>query len=338
MKLLGKSPSQQRKSLMDELPYYSDGSFKNIDFTPNFSEEFKMGKVLRNMLFPKVSNLIPAHPVPNIRTDLNQLPNDALVWFGHSSYLLKLANRYILVDPVFSGSASPLLGSVKAFDGSNIYSVEDMPQIDLLLITHDHYDHLDYKTIKALKNKVNKVVCGIGVGEHLEYWGYDASSITELVWHQSASFFDELNLTATPVRHFSGRTFKRNNTLFCSYVLQYQGKKIFIGGDSGYGSHFKDIGANYGPFDFGILECGQYNTMWKEIHALPDDWNNIVDELKLKQVMPVHFGKFKLAMHPWNEPVDLFYQQMTDKKLPVFTPKIGECVSYLELPNTQRWW
>src|SRR5690606_13003150 len=159
--------------------------------------------------------------------------------FGHSSYYFTLDGKRYLVDPVLSKNASPVPGSNKAFKGTDIYRPEDMPEIDYLIITHDHFDHLDYPTIKAIKDKGGQVVCGLGVGAHLEHWGYNVHKIKELDWYEEKQLAHGINITATPARHFSGRTFKRNTSLFCSYVLESGTHKIFIGGDSGYDKHFK---------------------------------------------------------------------------------------------------
>src|SRR5690606_27560265 len=153
-------------------------------------------------------------------TDLINLPKDqnALVWFGHSSYFIQIDGKRILVDPVFSGNASPLPGTMKSFKGSDIYTVDDIPQIDYLFITHDHWDHLDYETILALKPKLNKIVCGLGVGSHLRYWGF-GNEIFETDWFDKTQLDDGFNIITTPARHFSGRTFKRNQSLWVSFVL-----------------------------------------------------------------------------------------------------------------------
>lgn len=223
------------------------------------------------------------------------------------------------------------------FEKHNLHHLSDN-SLDYLIISHDHYDHLDYKTVVALQPKVGQVVCGLGVGEHLEYWGYNPQQINELDWHQQVQLNHGVRIRATPARHFSGRGFSRNNTLFCSYVLSSAQQKIFIGGDSGYGSHFNEIGEQYGPFDFGVLECGQYNVMWKEIHTLPHEWTKVISELRLKSVMPVHFGKFKLALHDWNEPIKRFTEEIAQLTIPSFTPVIGSILHWDKSPLHNQWW
>ena len=334
----GKQPSGARLARIQQSPNFKNNRFENIDFTPNMSEEFSASKLLKSYISPIAKEPTPINGVPFEKNNLHQLLDNSLVWFGHSSYLLKFEGLTFLIDPVFSGSASPFSFNIKSFKGSNEYQVEDMPAIDYLIISHDHYDHLDYKTILALKSKVGHIICGLGVGEHFEFWGYSPELITELDWHEQIQLKNNVKIRATPARHFSGRGFKRNNTLFCSYILSSESQQLFLGGDSGYGSHFKTIGEQYGPFDFGILECGQYNVMWKEIHTRPNEWAKVISDLKLKSVMPVHFGKFKLALHDWNEPVQRFSEEVTSLNIPFFTPKIGAILQWNQPAKNEKWW
>ena len=177
----GKAPSGERLERIKKSPRYKDGKFQNAHFTPTLTEGYSMLGVLYRQLFEKAPNKTPSRPIPSVKTDLKHLnPSDAiLVWFGHSSYFIQAEGKTFLIDPVFSGNASPIPNSLKAFKGSNNYQVSDLPAIDYLLISHDHYDHLDYNTIIELKDKVKNVICGLGVGSHFEYWGYDSSRIIE---------------------------------------------------------------------------------------------------------------------------------------------------------------
>src|SRR5690606_5371888 len=220
--------------------------------------------ILYNFLFLKTPGVEPLDSIPSIKTDLKALPSNGnqLVWFGHSSYLIRLEGKTFLVDPVLSGYAAPFKGINKAFKGTDQYKTADLPDIDYLLITHDHYDHLDFETIKKLKGRVGKVICALGVGAHFEKWGYPSSQIIEKDWGDKVQLDSQVNLYFTPARHFSGRSMFRDNTLWTSYVLETPSKKIFIGGDSGYDTHFADIGEKFGEFDLAILENGQYNEAW----------------------------------------------------------------------------
>ena len=324
----GKSPQGKRLERVRQSKHYKNGRFQPLDATPTISEEFSLTNFLKASWKSRKIEKAPKHKVASIKEDIKSLKNNQLIWFGHSSYLFKLENKIFMVDPVLSGSASPFSFSVKAFEGADIYSIEDFPTIDYLLITHDHYDHLDYKTVKNLEPKVKKVICGLGVGEHFELWKYPASKIEEIDWYESIVLENNIEITAAPVRHYSGRLFKRSQTLFCSFILKTPTKNMYIGGDTGYGTHLKQVGEQYGPFDFGIIECGQYNRMWKEIHMMPHDWANAVTDLKINKVLPVHFGKFKLALHHWLEPIELFEQEMKKIQIPMIRPEIGKIIDF----------
>lgn len=289
-------------------------------------------------MFEKVERLRPLDSLPSVKTDLLalQADKDVLVWFGHSSYFMQINGKRILVDPVFSGSVSPVPGGGKAFKGADIYTIDDFPEIDYLFISHDHYDHLDYKTALLLKNKVKKVICGLGVGSHLERWGYPADMVIEKDWWEQVDLGDGFTAYTTPARHFSGRSFSRNNTLWLSYVLQTPSMKIYIGGDSGYDTHFAEIGEKYGPVDLAILENGQYNVAWKYIHMQPEEVLQAAKDLKAKRLLPVHSSKFVLGNHPWDEPLRRI---KAAADMPLATPMIGQIVDlHDEKQVFTEWW
>ncbi len=337
----GKTPGGERLERIQKSKHYKDGAFQNLSETPQLAEGYTMRTVLWDFLFKKYPNTYPVDSIPSVKTDLKNLnpDEDVFIWFGHSSYFIQLEGKKYLIDPVFSGNASPVPGTTKSFPGTDIYSVEDLPDIDFLLITHDHYDHLDYETIKKLKSKVNKVITGLGVGAHLEYWGYQPETIKELDWDESIELDAGTTLYAVPARHFSGRTFQRNTSLWLSFVLKTPHKKIFIGGDSGYDTHFAKIGNEHGPFDFAILENGQYDVKWKYIHFLPEEAVQAAKELKTKKFIPVHNSKFKLGNHPWNEPMIRIIDEADKQGMPYATPKIGEKLNLNDSVQVfTKWW
>ncbi len=335
----GKAPDGERLKRIQQSKHYKDGAFQNLNKTPSLAEGYTMTGVLWDFMFTKYPNTYPVDSIPSVKTDLNLKPEEnVLIWFGHSSYFIQLDGKKYLIDPVFSGNASPL-PTTKAFPGSDIYSVDDLPEIDYLLITHDHYDHLDYETIKKLNSKVKKVICGLGVGSHLEYWGYKPNKITELDWNESFQLDDSMKLYTLPARHFSGRTFKRNNTLWLSYILETPDKKLFLGGDSGYDTHFAEIGEKYGPFDLVILENGQYDLKWKYIHLLPEEVVKASKELKAKRLFPVHNSKFKLGNHSWNDPMKRVTAEAEKQRMSLVMPKIGEKLNLNDSVQTfSKWW
>lgn len=336
----GKAPSGKRLERLQQSPNYKEGKFQNFHYTPDLTKGYSMPGILFDMLFKNHPRRKPIDSIPSIKTDLVNLPIDSnvLVWFGHSSYFMQIEGKRFLVDPVFSGNASPLPGTTKSFKGADIYSVADLPNIDYLVISHDHYDHLDYETIIALKEKVGKVVCGLGVGEHFEYWGYAPEKLIEKDWHEEIDLGDGFVLNTVPGRHFSGRGFNRNNTLWTSYVLETSKSKIFIGGDSGYDTHFKEIGNKFGPIDLAILENGQYNVAWQAIHTLPHETVQAAKDLKAKRFFPVHSSKFMLAMHQWDDPLN-DVSKINNGAIPMITPMIGEVVNLNdEHQKFKQWW
>lgn len=339
--IFGKAPSGKRLERIKQSPNYRNNAFQNQSVTPDLTDGATYFSVVKDMLFKKDKRREPDFEIPSLKTDLLSLnPNEnVLIWFGHSSYFMQIDGKKFLVDPVLSGNASPASFTTKAFKGSDNYNVEDLPFIDYLIITHDHYDHLDYKTILKLKTKVAQVITSLGTGEHLEHWGYNPNSISETDWYETLQLSDGFTLHATPSRHFSGRGLKRNQALWTSFVLQTPSLRIFIGGDSGYDKHFAEIGNMHGPFDLAILENGQYNKNWKHIHLLPDEILQAAIDLKTKKLLPVHSSKFALALHAWDEPLEKLMLSNLMVNLPILTPMIGETVNLLDEQQVfQTWW
>lgn len=334
----GAKANGDRLARMQSQPNYKDGAFDNLEFTPALAEGTSYSDIFRSFFFAKKDRNAPTDTIPVIKTDLKKLPLDSnlYIWFGHSSYLIQLDGKRILVDPVFSKYATPVRIGVRAFKSTYNYTADDMPDIDILFLTHDHWDHLDYNTFMRLQHKVRHIVTGLGVGAHLEKWGYPAAQITELYWGEHTAVAG-MQISSTTARHFSGRTFKRNVTLWSSFVLQGT-KKIFVGGDSGYGKHFKEIGQQHGPFDFAILENGQYNEMWSHIHMMPEEVITATGDLQAQYVIPVHSAKYPLANHAWDEPLIRVSQAAEDNDVPILTPSIGQVV-YLDKPErSTSWW
>jgi L-ascorbate metabolism protein UlaG (beta-lactamase superfamily) len=338
-KVFGKNPTGRRLQRVKQSPNYKDGSFENLSKTPVMAEDGSFWNTMKEY-FKKDPARDPVKPLPFVKSDLRGLTGNAtsIVWFGHSSYLLRTGGKNILVDPVFSKNASPVSFMVKAYKGTTEYDVADMPPLDLVVITHDHYDHLDYSTIRKLKTKTNKWLTALGVGSHLEEWGIHAGQITELDWWEESDLLPGMHFTATPARHFSGRSLRRGKTLWTSFVLQTDEIKIFLGGDSGYDKHFKKIGNLFGPFDMAILESGQYNKNWPHIHMMPEETVIAAVDLGAKVLLPVHWGKFTLSLHPWNEPVKRVLKKAEELNQEVTTPRIGEIFEIGKRLPQNHWW
>lgn len=339
-KKFGRKPSGELLQRIYKSPNYKEGAFKNLTPTQVMIEGGgSMFKSLMEFL-NKPKNTIPPATLPSVKTDLKSLKSDnpVVVWFGHSSYFIKLNEKSILVDPVFSGSASPFGMGFKSFDGSDVYRPEDFPEIDLLILTHDHYDHLDYDTVLKLKPKVKQICTSLGVGSHLSYWGFDEQIIQELDWWETNEILHGLSITAAPARHFSGRGIKRGQTLWSSFILKTGANSIYVGADSGYDNHFKEIGDRFGPFDLAVLEAGQYNVKWSSIHMMPEETVQAAIDLQAKVLLPVHWGKFTLALHAWDEPIERVLQKAEELKVKVTTPLIGEQIVLGESYPDKKWW
>jgi L-ascorbate metabolism protein UlaG (beta-lactamase superfamily) len=336
----GKRPAGERLEKIKNSPNYKNGVFQNLNDTPAITDGANYFTVIKKFFFGKSNRSKPATALPSQKTNLLNLPPDenVLVWFGHSSYFMQVDGKTFLVDPVFSGSASPLRFTTTSFKGSDVYTTDDFPVIDYLFITHDHWDHLDYETVLRLKPNIKKIITGLGTGEHLEYWGFDKNIIIEKDWNETILLGNGFTVNTTSARHFSGRGIKRNSAIWMSFVLTTPTQKIFIGGDSGYDTHFKIIGDMFGPFDLAILECGQYNRYWKYIHMMPEEVVQAGIDLKTSTLLPVHWAKFSLSLHAWDEPVIRVMAEATKKNMAIITPMIGETV-HLQSPATStKWW
>ena len=337
----GKAPSGKRLERIQKSPYYKNGAFDNVSFTPQLAEDASMTKVMFRFLFGKNGHAKPQQNFKFTKTNLKNLnPNQNIyVWMGHSSYFIQIDGKKILVDPVFSGNASPVSFTTKAFDGADLYSAEDIPELDYLIISHDHWDHLDYETVKKLHPKVKQVITGLGTGEHLEYWNYDPKKIIELDWGENFDLGNGFKVYAETARHFSGRTFKRNQAIWASFVFETPKRKIYIGGDSGFDDHFEKIGDKYGGFDLAILENGQYNKDWRYIHMMPEEFLIAAKNLRTKRVIAVHNSKFELALHSWKEPLEKITTLNEKENQRLITPKIGEMVHWEDDAKVyEKWW
>ena len=300
----GRLPSGKRLERIRRSPNYVDGAFRYpVETQVMTSSKNGLAAMWEFVTQPR-KDTRPSQPVPSEKTDLRNLPreDDCIVWFGHSSYLLQIEGKRLLVDPVFY-EAAPVRWANKPYPGTDLWKPSDMPSCDWLLISHDHWDHLDCQAVKELKSSIQKVLLPLGVGEHFERWGYGETMLTELDWQESADLGGGFTLYCLPARHFSGRGLKRNQALWASFLLKTpSGRQIYIGGDSGYGPHFREIGKQFPGIDLAILENGQYNADWAQIHTLPSELPQVCRELGAKEVITVHHSKYTLSKHPWDEP------------------------------------
>lgn len=328
-------------------PQFHDGVFRN---TPSPTSVFKSPPLsVMGEFFFKRNNRVPKVTLPLERPhDVWTRPVDSglrVTWLGHSTVLLEIDGHRILTDPVFGKRASPL-----GFAGPKRFhpvpaSLEELPPLDLILLSHDHFDHLCRPTMRqiarlpALANV--PVVTALGVGRHLERFGVDPARIHELDWHESFAHHG-LHLTATPAQHFSGRGVSdRNKTLWASWVIASESHKIFFSGDTGLTPQFADIGNLYGPFDLVMLEVGAFHPSWGTIHLGPENALTAFDMLRGKSLLPVHWGTFNLALHAWNEPAETLVTLAEQRGTRVLTPKLGQPFEPAQLEGPlplAPWW
>ncbi len=299
------------KERIQASPNYRDGMFQNQEPTPQFTgavsdrDKNSPWRTLWRFLTNKDTLRVPQEPIPAVKTDLKSLPTDSdwLVWFGHSSYLFCLDGKRYLVDPVLKPEWPATL-MMRPFAGTDIYRPEDLPDIDVLIVTHEHWDHMEYSTLRDIRDRVQHVICPLGIADYLRYWGYKNEIITEMDWQEelNISYF-KFQIYCLPSRHFSNRLLsKRNQTLWASFMVEAGGRKVYIGGDGGYDKRFAQIHERFGSVDLALLENGQYNANWKYIHTTPEDLEKVILDLQAKQVFTVHHDKFALSVHPWYEP------------------------------------
>jgi len=290
----------------------------------------KLIPILKEYSANKAENT-PKQPIGPFKTDTSvywvpPLGGLRITWVGHSSLLIEIDGKRILTDPVWSDrvSFSSFFGPKRFFQPP--LSLEQLPVLDAVLISHDHYDHLDKKTIKFFAaTKDVPFYCSLGVGKHLQGWGIEPGFITEMDWGDSVMLGSDCVITATPGRHFSGRgIIGRNETLWSSFVIKGNKHNIFFGADSGWFPGFKEIGDVFGPFDLTMLEIGAYGKYWPDIHMGPDNATNAHLALKGKLMMPIHWGTFNLAPHAWFEPIEKLLQYAAEKRIKLFVPAPGE--------------
>lgn len=285
---------------------------------------------------------LPKENIPVVTPEFADAPDiDKLnvTWFGHSAMLVQLHGMNILIDPVFSERTSPV-----SFIGPKRFSdlpveIQDLPDIDVVVISHDHYDHLDMDSIKALNQKSVRFVVPLGLENHLVRWGVSSDKITNMAWWEETEI-NGLTIACTPSRHFSGRRIiDSDETLWSSWVFKDEYHQIFESGDSGYGGHFEEIHKRYGDFDFVMTDCAQYNMDWHYVHMFPEESAMAAQTLGAKTAMPVHWGAYVLSSHPWDDPAERFTAAAEELGITVVTPQIGETMT-LEYPEEfqERWW
>ncbi|MCB2288496.1 MBL fold metallo-hydrolase [Clostridium sp. CS001] len=326
----GGSITKEQEKAYSKFDNYADGKFVNTVPTKlfmgssNSSEDTSSSK-------EEPTDSRPATEIPIEPIDWNKINSekDSLTWLGHSTFLISIDNKKILLDPMLGPIASPVsFVGVKRYkyskDMMNI--INDMPNIDAVFISHDHYDHLDYQSILKLKSKVSHFFVPLGVSAHLISWGVPKDKIIELNWWEEKSY-EGLTLALTPSRHFSGRgILNLNTTLWGGLALIGKDTRLYYSGDGGYGPHFKEIGNKYGPFDIALIEGAQYDRRWANTHMMPEQSVQANLDVNGKNMILMHWGAFTLARHDWKEPIQRALKETKKADVNLIVPRIGETV------------
>jgi len=329
-----------------KLKYQASSNWKNGTFQNLMETQTAINwKQLPTILYKQIKGHKEGQPQSLLPVDLfnaeqfhSQADKAKLIWYGHSVVLLKLNNKTILIDPMFGPDASPIGPKrTKRFSADTLAIIDQLPEIDLLLLTHDHYDHLDFASITKLKPKIKQAFVALGAKRHLIHWGVNEAIIQEFDWWNSKNFHG-IQVTFTPTRHFSGRGLTSlAKCLWGGWVLKTGQENIWLSGDGGYSHHFKEIGDRLGPFDLGMMECGQYCVDWAQIHLFPNESVQAAIDAKVKTAMPIHWAGFNLSyQHAWHEPANEFIKHAQQKKLHYITPSLGQIFNHQSI--THNWW
>jgi len=325
---------------IEDSPQYKDGKFNDMGNALNMSFKDYVSTTW-DFLFTR-NHRTPDTELPVKQVDLSHFNNRGgdqlnVTWLGHSSLMINIDGHKILIDPVFEKRIS-VFGPTR-FNGDVPLDIRQIPKIDAVIISHDHYDHLNKFSVQALIEKSNTFIVPLAVGAQLIDWGVPRDKIVELDWWQEYQLDQNLMVVATPAQHFSGRGITdRNKTLWASWVIKAPFHKLFFSGDSGYFEGFKQIGNKYGPFDMTFIECGAYDKSWPKVHMFPEQTVQAHLDLKGNVLHPIHWATFNLALHPWYEPMERLTAAAHLKNVEIATPVAGETTVSGSNIRSTRWW
>lgn len=340
MKQFGAKVNSELKARYEQSPNWQSGKFQNLLETKMDFSFHSLPKLLYKQFF-ETKNREPEERIAiesfHIEDFLKESDEPKFIWYEHSVVLMRWMNKTILIDPMLGPNAAPISPiATKRFSDNTLDLIDQFPHIDLLLMTHDHYDHLDLASITKLMPKTSQWFVALGVGRHLESWGVKSEDIKEFDWWDKTTF-EGIEFTFTPSRHFSGRGLSdRAKSLWGGWSMISDDHKIYWSGDGGYGPHFKEIGEKLGPFDFGFMECGQYNENWHLIHMYPEESVEAAKDVGVKRALPVHWCGFALAQHHWKDPIERFVAEAEKQELEILTPKPGALCNFSS--ESSPWW
>lgn len=334
----GKRPTGARLERMQASPQWADGEFENPE--PLWNDGWGM---IRGM-FSASEHRSPETPLPVVDVDparFSTPPSTGLrvTWLGHSTLLIEIDGCRFLTDPVWGERTSPLprLGPERWY--APPLALDDLPELDAILLSHDHYDHLDYPTIVALADRDTLFVAPLGVGAHLAYWGVPEDRIVELDWWERRQFGNQLEVVSVPARHASGRhVFDQNRTLWTGYAIIGPEHRALFTGDTGLFRGMRDVGERLGPFDVTMIEVGAYNRAWPDWHLGPEQAVRAHGWLRGQVMLPIHWGLFDLAYHGWTEPIERVLVAAEEADVTVATPRPGQSFEPDAMPSFERWW
>ena len=347
----GAIPSGPDHQRMTESPNYNTDHDMFVNEVPGVIEEMlahsgfwaNPRKNLTNNFLFNPNTPTPDVPLPEVR---GPLPSDLrdtfdtvkFTWLGHATVLASINGKTILFDPVFSESAAPVSWAVKRYQPPAI-DIDQLPPIDFIVISHDHYDHLDMSAVKFFRESDTRFLVPLGVASHLEYWGIGRDQVTEFDWWQSRNI-SGITFTCAPAQHFSGRTatIAMQKTLWASWAVRTEAASVYFSGDSGYAGHFKEIGDRLGPFDLTFIDAGQYNERWRQVHNLPPEVIDAFNDLRGDILVPIGWGMFTLALHDWYEPPVEISSRAVAIGATVAIPRFGEWVDIRQRLPDKKWW
>jgi len=338
---MGARPAGERAARISASPRFADGAFQN-SMPGSVVPARQGGSILREVLFGKEQRQ-PVGAVPVVTPSgwaeaVAEPEGLRAIWLGHATTLLEIEGKRVLIDPVWSRRCSPsqLLGPRRLHPMP--LKLRDLPPIDAIVISHDHYDHLDMATVRGLvRGQSAPFLVPLGVGAHLERWRVPADRIVELDWDDTVTVAG-LRFIATEARHFSGRAFARNETLWGSWVVAGRRRRVFYTGDTGYFPGFADLGAAHGPFDLTLVQIGAYSPYWPDIHMTPEEAVASHLDLRGGVLVPVHWATFNLALHSWSEPVDRIWREAKEHDVRLVIPRPGERIDADRPPEVDGWW